>query len=185
MGDGSGGAPVLEAVLDALVGALEATAVAFYVEDATAGGLVVRCRRPAGMARTLRTSSCRRASAARPWGAIGVALPDGARLTDDDRVVVGAVGQALALAVRNDDLMRGLGDRLRELDRQALQLSALTRVARRVAETVDEGDARRVVVAEARTLLQADAAVLLVRGPAGEPVAAAAEGDPDGSTMRI
>lgn len=179
VGDGSGGAPVLEAVLDELVGALEATAVAFYVEDATAGGLVVRCRRPAGDGPDPADALVPARIGGQALGAIGVTLPDGARLADEDRVVVGAVGQALALAVRNDDLVRGLGDRLRELDRQALQLSALTRVARRVAEAVDEGDARRVVVAEARTLLQADAAVLLVRGPAGEPVAAAAEGDPE------
>ena len=63
--------------------------------------------------------------------------------------------------------MRGLGDRVRELDRQGLQLSALTRVARRVASAVDEGDARRIVVGEARALLQADTGVLLVHDGAG------------------
>ena len=175
--DGSGGAAVLEAVLDELVAALGATAAAFYVEDPAAGGLVARCRRPPGDGPDPDDALVPARIGGQAVAAIGVALPEGTRLADDDRVAVGAVAQALALAARNDDLVRGLGDRVRELDRQALQLSALTRVARRVAETIDEGDARRVIVSEARTLLQADAAALLVRDGAGELRMAAAAGD--------
>lgn len=168
---------VLEATLDGLAEAVGAGAAAFYVEDPSGGGLVARCRRPPDAGADpgdLLLVPARIGGQA--VGAVGLALPPGVALTDDDRAVVEGVAHALALAVRNDDLMRGLGDRVRELDRQALQLSALTRVARRVAETLDEGDARRVVVSEARTLLQADSAVLLVPDASGGLSAAAVEG---------
>ena len=175
--DGSGGGRVLEEALDALIDALGASAAAFYVEDPAAGGLVARCRRPPDDGPDPADALIPARIGGQAVGAIGVSLPGDGRLEDGDRVIVEALGQALALAVRNDDLMRGLGDRVRELDRQALQLSALTRVARRVAETIDEGDAQRIVVSEARTLLQADAAVLLVHDAPGGLRVAAAEGD--------
>lgn len=174
--DGTGIAAVLEAALDDLVATLGIPAAAFYVEEASAGGLVARCRRPVGSAVDPADALVPARIAGQAVGAIGIALGDRARLADDDRLVVEAVAGALALAVRNDDLMRGLGDRVRELDRQGLQLSALTRVARRVASAVDEGDARRVVVGEARTLLQADTGVLLVHDGAGGLRAVAHEG---------
>ncbi len=175
--DGSGGAAVLEAVLDELVVALGATAAAFYVEDPAAGGLMIRCRRPPGDGPDPGDVLVPARIGGQAVAAIGVTLPEGTRLADDDRGVVGAVALALALAVRNDDLVRGLGDRVRELDRQALHLSALTRVVRRMAGTVDEGDAQRVIVSEARTLLHADAAALLVREASGDVRTGAAEGD--------
>lgn len=177
--DGSGGASVLEAALDDLIAGVGAAAAAFYVEDPAAGGLLPRCRRPAGHDTGPDDALVTARIGGQAVGAIGVTMPAGTRLADADLPVVEGVAQALALAVRNDDLMRGLGDRLRELDRQAVQLGALTRVARRVAETVDERDAHRVVVAEARALLQADAAVLLVRDGTGALSTAAAEGDPE------
>ncbi len=171
--EGAGIASVLESVLDDLIAALGATAAAFYVEEASAGGLVTRCRRPEGDGPEPADALVPARIAGQAAGALGVALPAGGRLSDDDRATVEAVAAALALAVRNDDLMRGLGDRVRELDRQGLQLSALTRVARRVASAVDEGDAHRIVVGEARALLQADTGVLLLHDGAGglRPVA--------------
>lgn len=167
---------VLESALDELARAIGASAVAFYVEDPSAGGLAARCRRPPGGERAHDEVLVPARIGGQAVGALGLTLPGGAALGDADHATVEAVAQALALAVRNDDLVRGLGDRLRELDRQALHLSALTRVARRVAETLDEGDARRVVVSEARTLLQADSAVLLVDDASGALTAAAVEG---------
>ncbi len=164
---GTGVSGVLEEALDELVAALGVPAAAFYVEEASAGGLVARCRRPDGDGPDPADALVPARIGGQSVGAIGLALPTGVRLGDDDRAVVEAVAQALALAVRNDDLMRGLGDRVRELDRQATQLTALTRVARRVSEALEEGDAQRIVVAEARTLLQADASVLLVHDGAG------------------
>lgn len=171
--EGTGIASVLESALDDLVAALGVPAAAFYVEEASAGGLVARCRRPEGDGPDPADALVPARIAGQAVGAIGLSLQQGARLSDDERAVVEAVGGALALAVRNDDLMRGLGDRVRELDRQGLQLSALTRIARRVAAAVDEGDARRIVVGEARALLQADTAVLLAHDGAGglRPVA--------------
>ena len=163
---------LLEDALDGLVAAVGARAAAFYVEQTAGGGLTERCRRPEGGAAPddVLVPARLRGQAA---GAIGLALPPGVALDGEGRALAQAVAQALALTVRNDDLVRGLADRVRELDRQARQLGALTRIARRVARTLDEDDARRVVVSEARSLLQADAAVLLVGG-AGEALAAAA-----------
>ena len=95
-------------------------------------------------------------------GAVGVAFAEGYRPTGEDRATVRAVAQILALWVRNSQLVAGLRDRVRELDRQALQLEALTQIARRVAGTLDEGEAHRVIVTEARALVLADSATLVV-----------------------
>lgn len=120
-------------------------------------------------------------------GALGVAFPAGWQPTGEDRATVRAVAQIVALWVHNGRLLAGLRDRVRELDRQSLQLTALTRIARRVAASLDEGEAHGVIVAEARALVRADVALLVRRadpegtlelardgsGPAGPPDAAA------------
>ncbi len=157
-----GAAGILEGALDGLVAALGARAAAFYAEEPGGGGLTLRCRRPEGGGPAPEDVMVPARLRGQPAGAVGLSLEPGASLDDEGRALTRSVAQALALAVRNDDLVRGLGDRVRELDRQARQLEALTRVARRVAQTLDEDDARRVVVSEARDLLVADAAVLLV-----------------------
>lgn len=181
--EGTGIAAVLEAVLDDLTTTLGVAAAAFYVEEASAGGLVARCRRPEADGPEPADALVPARIAGQAVGAIGVALPPGTRLTHDEHAIVDAVGGALALAVRNDDLMRGLGDRVRELDRQGVQLGVLMRVARRVAAAVDEGDARRIVVGEARTLSQADTTALLVHDGAGGLRSVAHEG-PDAGWPR-
>ncbi len=171
-----GGAPgvteVLESALDELAGAVGASAAAFFVGDTSAGGLVARCRRPADWGSDPDDVVVSARLGGQAIGAVGLALAPGATLSAGDRTIVEGVAQALALAVRNDDLVRGLGDRVRELDRQALHLTALTRAARRVAETLDEGDAQRVVVSEARALLHADTAALLIDGDDGLAIVA-------------
>ena len=109
-------------------------------------------------------------------GALGVAFPEGWQPSGEDRAAVRAVAQVLALWVHNSQLIAGLRDRVRELDRQALQLSALTRISRRVAATLDEREAHRVIVAEARALVRADAATLVVPDGAGGVTVAAHDG---------
>ncbi len=91
---------------------------------------------------------------------------------------VRAAVQVLGLALRNARLAAGFRDRVRELDRQAVQLGALTEVARRVAAAIEPGDAHRVVAAEARALVRAEGAVLLLPGPDGRLRQAAADGAP-------
>ena len=86
---------------------------------------------------------------------------------------VRAAVQVLGLGLRNARLASGFRDRVRALDRQAVQLDALTEVARRVAGTLEPAEAHRLVVAEARALVRADGAVLLLPGPDGLVVAAA------------
>jgi signal transduction histidine kinase len=168
---------VMEAALDGLVGAMGARAAAFYAEDPASGGLTIRCRRPAGDGPAPQDVMVPARLRGQPAGAVGLSLGGAPALDEEGRALTRAVAQALALVVRNDDLVRGLGDRVRELDRQARQLDALTRVARRVAQTLDEDEGRRVVVSEARDLLLADAAVLLVSGE-GAPEAVAVSGAP-------
>ena len=113
-------------------------------------------------------------------GAVGVAFAEGHRPTGDDRAAVRAVAQILALWVRNAQLVAGLRDRVRELDRQALQLEALTQIARRVAGSLDEGEAHRVIVSEARALVLADSATLIVPDGHGGTVVAAHDGSAAG-----
>ncbi len=168
-------AGALESVLDLLNQEIGSSGAAFYVEDPAEGGLVVRCRRPAAAGAGADEVLIPATIAGKAVGALGITLSHG-EFDDDARALAEGVARVLALTVRNDDLMRGLGDRLRELDRQALQLDALTRVARRISETHDEDDAQRVVVSEARALLHADSALLLVRGPSGEMRTAAFDG---------
>ncbi len=109
-------------------------------------------------------------------GALGVAFPAGWRPTGEDRATVRAVAQILALWVHNGRLIAGLRDRVRELDRQALQLSALTHISRRVAASLDEGEAHGVIVAEARALLRADVALLVGRTGGGDALVLARDG---------
>ncbi len=108
--------------------------------------------------------------------ALGLAFPPGSRPAGEDRAAVRAVAQILALWVHNGRLIAGLRDRVRELDRQALQLAALTRIARRVAATLDEGEAHRVIVGEARALVRADAAALVAGAGWGDGAVLAHEG---------
>lgn len=88
-----------------------------------------------------------------------------------------AVAHLLGLALRNGQLAAGVRDRVRELDRQAAQLDALTRVAGRVAAALEPAEAHAVVAAEARALARADVAVLLLPGPDGALHAVAADGE--------
>ena len=73
--------------------------------------------------------------------ALGVAFPPEYHPVAEDRSTVRAVAQVIALWVHNARLVAGMRDRVRELDRQSLQLAALTRVARRVAASLDEDEA--------------------------------------------
>lgn len=118
-------------------------------------------------------------------GALGVAFPRGWRPSGEDRATVRAVAQILALWVHNSRLLAGLRDRVRELDRQALQLTALTRIAQRVSATLDEDEAHGVIAAEARALVRADAATLLTRPERGAAAVLVREGtgggDPPGA----
>ena len=176
IGSASGVAEVLETSLDELASAVGASAVAFFVEDGPTGGLVSRCRRPATGGSDPQDVLVAARVGGQAIGALGLALAPGAALSAGDRRIVEGMAQALALAVRNDDLVRGLGDRVRELDRQARHLTALTRAAKRIAEALDEGDAQRIVVSEARTLLSADTAALVVADDLTGITAVALEG---------
>jgi len=87
-----------------------------------------------------------------------------------------AAAQVLGLAMRNTQLSAGVRDRVRELDRQAVQLGALTEIARRVAGSLEPAEAHRLVVAEARALVRADAAILFLPGTDGRLRAVAGDG---------
>lgn len=108
----------------------------------------------------------------RTVAALGLAPAPVAQVGADLR----AAAQLLGLALRNGQLASGFRDRVRELDRQAAQLGALTEVARRVAGTLEPGEARRVVVEEARALVRADAATLVLPGRTGTAEAVAVAG---------
>lgn len=102
-----------------------------------------------------------------------------ARVEDaDGEAALRTAAQFLGLGLRNTQLASGVRDRVRELDRQAVQLGALTEVARRVAAALEPADAHRVVVAEARALVRAHRAVLLLPGRGGGLDVVAAEGPP-------
>jgi two-component system sensor histidine kinase DegS len=109
-------------------------------------------------------------------GALALVLPNGRPLADDQRASARTIAQILALELRNSQLFAGMQDRARELDRQVRQLAALTEVARGVARSLDEEDAHRTIVSQARRLVRADAAVLVLRDAAGGVTTAAREG---------
>ena len=109
-------------------------------------------------------------------GALALVLPDGRALSDEERISARAVAQILAMELRNRKLFAGMRDRARELDRQVRQLAALTEVARGVARSLDEADAHRTIVSQARRLVRADAAVLVLRDAAGDVAMAAHDG---------
>jgi len=88
-----------------------------------------------------------------------------------------AAGRVLALALSNAQLFRGLQDRAREMDRQVRQLVALTEVARAVARSLDPGDVRATVVTEARRVVRARGAALMLVEPDGELRAAVIDGE--------
>jgi signal transduction histidine kinase len=112
-------------------------------------------------------------------GALGLALPAGRRLGAGEREAVRAAAQVLALGLRNTQLFAGLQERARELDRQVRQLIALTEVARAVARSLDQSEAHRTITEEARRLVRADVAVLLLRDRDGRLVRVAGDGDGD------
>jgi signal transduction histidine kinase len=97
-------------------------------------------------------------------------------MSDEERVSARAVAQILAMELRNQQLFAGMRDRAQELDRQVRQLAALTEVARGVARSLDEGDAHRTIVSQARRLVRADAAVLVLRDTANGVAMAAHDG---------
>jgi signal transduction histidine kinase len=114
----------------------------------------------------------------RTEGALGLLPADGAGTGEADIAAGRAAAALMALGVRTDTLVRGLGDRARELDRQARLLQALTRAARRLAEASTAAAARTVTVSEARALAGAAVAVLLAPAGGGgvEELARAGEG---------
>lgn len=109
-------------------------------------------------------------------GALALVLPGGRTLSDEQRVSARAVAQILALELRTNQLFAGMQDRARELDRQVRQLAALTEVARGVARSLDEEDAHRSIVSQARRLVRADVAVLVLRDEASGVARAAHDG---------
>ncbi|MGE0028981.1 MAG: sensor histidine kinase [Thermoleophilia bacterium] len=110
-------------------------------------------------------------------GALALLPSDGAAPDGPDIAAGRAAAALIALGMRTDTLVRGLGDRARELDRQSRRLGALTRVAQRLAEAPTAAAVRDVTVSEARALAGADAAALLVPGPAGAVEEAARDGE--------
>ncbi|HET6690458.1 MAG TPA: ATP-binding protein, partial [Miltoncostaeaceae bacterium] len=103
----------------------------------------------------------------RTEGALGRLPHDGTAPGDADIAAGRAAAALIALGMRTDTLVRGLGDRARELDRQSQRLGALTRVARRLAEVPTAAAARQVTLSEARALAGADVAALLAPTPGG------------------
>jgi signal transduction histidine kinase len=110
-------------------------------------------------------------------GALALLPPDGEAPGDADIAAARAAAALIALGMRTDTLVRGLGDRARELDRQSRRLGALTRVARRLAEAPTAAAVRRVTLSEARALTGADGAALLVPAPGGTVEEVARDGD--------
>lgn len=100
-------------------------------------------------------------------GALAMLPGDGAAAGPDALRCAAQTAQALGLAMGTARLFTGLRERSVALDRQTRQLEALAAVARRVAVSVDEGDVADTVAREARRLVGADVAVLLVRGADG------------------
>jgi two-component system, NarL family, sensor histidine kinase DegS len=109
-------------------------------------------------------------------GALALVLPGGRALSDEERVSARAIAQIVAMELRNSQLFAGMRDRARELDRQVRQLAALTEVARGVARSLDEADAHRTIVSQARRLVRADVAVLVLRDAASGVAMAAHDG---------
>ena len=109
-------------------------------------------------------------------GALALVLPGGRPMSEEERVSARAIAQIVAFELRNSQLFAGMQDRARELDRQVRQLAALTEVARGVARSLDEGDSHRTIVSQARRLVRADAAVLVLRDAEGAVAMAAHDG---------
>lgn len=101
-------------------------------------------------------------------GALALVPARGTAPSPDGLTVAVQAAQALGLAMGTARLFAGLRERSVALDRQSRQLDALAAVARRVAVSVDEGDVATTVAREARRLVAADLAVLLVRDAGGE-----------------
>jgi signal transduction histidine kinase len=93
-------------------------------------------------------------------------VPSGAPPGDQGRTLATVAATVLALWQRNASLFAGLRGRAIELDRQLLQMRALTEVARAAAAGGAEGVVAGVVAAEARKLSRADGAALLRAGDA-------------------
>jgi signal transduction histidine kinase len=109
-------------------------------------------------------------------GALALVLPGGRAMGDEERASARAIAQILALELRTSQIFAGMQDRARELDRQVRQLAALTEVARGVARSLDEVDAHRTIVFQARRLVRSDAAVLVLRDAENGVVMAAHDG---------
>ncbi len=116
-------------------------------------------------------------------GALALAPAPGTLPSRDALRIATQAAQALGLAMGTARLFTGLRERSVELDRQSRQLDALAAVARRVAVSVDEGDVADAVAREARRLVGADLAVLLVRDPAGVLRPGGADGWAPGSPL--
>lgn len=102
------------------------------------------------------------------------------------RIAIRAAARILALALRNAQLFAGLQERARELDRQVRQLMALTEVARGVARSLDPAEVHRTIANEARRLVRAEIAVLLLEDDGVlQPVAASGPGLDEGSPPSV
>lgn len=166
--EGPAAGVAVASVLDLLVAEMNLVSAAFFVEDPTGAGVVLRVRRPPESAAREDELRVPAVIGGKSIGALGLIAASDESLDDGAIASAEGIARVLALLVRNDDLMRGLGDRLRELDRQSRQMEALSRIGRRIAAARDEGDGDRILVSEARDLLHADTAGLIRADSAGD-----------------
>ncbi len=92
------------------------------------------------------------------------------------RLVATVAATVLALWQRNAELFAGLRDRAVALDRQLLQMRALTEIAHAAGGGGGVEGVAGVVVVEARKLARADGAAIVVDDPSGSAVVLAATG---------
>jgi signal transduction histidine kinase len=105
-------------------------------------------------------------------GRLEVAGLSGAR--DPDLETTVAAG--LALTLRSAQLLDGLQDRARELERQVRQLHALQEVARAVGRATDLHGVAAVIAREARRVVRADGAAVVMAPPGGDLAVVGSDG---------
>jgi signal transduction histidine kinase len=158
--------PLLEAALDRIADGLGAPAGAIWVQDRVGGPLTPRARRPPGLETpALPPPLVEAETGAGTRVALGLGWEGDARPTAAARAVVSDALQVVALAVGNRQLLAGLRDRARELDRQVVQLAALTAIAREVPAAPDEEADPAMIAGHARALTRADSARVEREGP--------------------
>jgi signal transduction histidine kinase len=156
--------------LGGLVARLGAAGGALYLKDPTSGAM----RRTAVVGPVPGTAPGPDAVPLRAaGGTVGAieftSVPAGARAT------LPLAAQAMGLAMHSAQLFTGLQERARDLDREVRQLMALREVAAAVSRVSGTDELARVIAAQARRLVRADAAAVVVQGPRG-PRTAAQEG---------